>query len=64
VSETAVVRVFCHGDIVAEILPELWLLSRQNVQVEGPLKEERVRDMAVFTPKRPGFSVTRKADAP
>ena len=62
VSETAVVRVFCHGDIVAEILPELWLLSRQAVQVEGPLKEERIRDMAVFTPKNPQFMAGRKAE--
>ncbi|HZU24159.1 MAG TPA: diadenylate cyclase [Bryobacteraceae bacterium] len=53
VSEAAVVRVFCHGDIVAEILPELWLLSRQSLQVGGQMKQERVGDMAVFTPRTP-----------
>jgi diadenylate cyclase len=51
VSETAVVRVFCHGAIVAEILPELWLLSRHATQLGGAVKQERVGDLAVFTPR-------------
>jgi DNA integrity scanning protein DisA with diadenylate cyclase activity len=51
VSESSVVRTFCHGSLVAEIIPELWLLSRGNVQVRGPVTEERVRDLAVITPK-------------
>jgi hypothetical protein len=50
------VRVFCHGKIVAEILPELWLLSRNSPQVAGPMKQERVGDMAVFTPRTPPAS--------
>lgn len=32
VSESALVRVFADGDLIAEALPELWLLSRRNVQ--------------------------------
>lgn len=53
VSEAAMVRVFCHGDIVAEILPELWLMNRQSMQAGGRMKQERVGDMAVFTPRIP-----------
>jgi hypothetical protein len=49
------VRVFCHGKLVAEIIPELWLLSRGNVHLQGPITEERIRDLAVITPK-PDFS--------
>jgi diadenylate cyclase len=55
VSESSVVRLFCHGGMVAEIIPELWLLSRGSVQLRGPVSEERIRDLAVITPqRRPG----------
>jgi diadenylate cyclase len=55
VSESSVVRIFCHGAMVAEIIPELWLLSRGSVQMRGPVAEERIRDLAVITPqRRPG----------
>jgi len=50
-----VVRVFCHGKLVAEIIPELWLLNRGNVHVRGAVTEERIRDLAVITAK-PDFS--------
>lgn len=52
VSESSVVRVFCHGTMVAEIIPELWLLSRSSVQMRGPISEEHIRDLAVITPQR------------
>ncbi len=52
VSESSVVRIFCHGAMVAEIIPELWLMSRGSVQMRGPVSEERVRDLAVITPQR------------
>ena len=52
VSESSVVRVFCHGKMVGEIIPELWLLSRHEVRMEGPLATENVGDMAVFTRRR------------
>ena len=55
VSESSVVRVFCHGKLVAEIIPELWLLSRGNIHLQGPITEERIRDLAVITAK-PDFS--------
>jgi diadenylate cyclase len=51
VSESSTVRLFCHGKLVAEIIPELWLLSRHNVQLAGPIKEEHFHDLAVITPK-------------
>jgi diadenylate cyclase len=57
VSESATVRVFCHGKMVGEIIPELWLLNRQNQKTSATLKRENVGDMAVITPTRPAWSV-------
>jgi DNA integrity scanning protein DisA with diadenylate cyclase activity len=34
VSESAVVRVFCQGDLIAELTPELWLI-RRYVQLQA-----------------------------
>ncbi len=48
VSESALVRVFDGGQLIAEVLPELWLLSRYNVQLRAPFSEEHVRDLAVL----------------
>jgi diadenylate cyclase len=48
VSESALVRVFDDGKLIAEVLPELWLLSRYSVQLRTPFSEERFRDLAVL----------------
>ncbi len=51
VSESAMVRVFDDGELVAEIIPELWLMDHYNVQLAAPYKEELVGDLAVLTAK-------------
>ncbi len=56
VSEAAIVRVFCHGDMVGEILPEVWMMNRYNTQLKGAVQEEHVSDLAVLTPRTPGGS--------
>lgn len=56
VSQSSVVRLFCHGDLVAEILPELWMLNRHQANLKGAVKEERFDDMAVVTPRFPRAS--------
>jgi len=48
VSESSMVRVFDDGKMVAEIIPELWLMDRYNVQLQTPYKEERQGDLAVL----------------
>jgi len=60
VSESATVRVFCHGKMVGEIIPELWLLSRREVQMPGTVSQEHVGDMAVITPETPAWGVQTK----
>jgi diadenylate cyclase len=51
VSESSMVRVFDDGKLVAEIIPELWLMDHYNVQLSKPYEEERVGDLAVLTAK-------------
>ncbi|HEY8184810.1 MAG TPA: diadenylate cyclase [Pyrinomonadaceae bacterium] len=51
VSESSMVRVFDDGKLVAEIIPELWLMDHYNVQLSTPYQEERVGDLAVLTAK-------------
>lgn len=52
VSESSVVRLFCHGQLVGEIIPELWLMDRA-AQLQGPVKKETFGDLTVLTPSRP-----------
>jgi diadenylate cyclase len=52
VSESSVVRLFCHGQLIGEIVPELWMLKRYDFQVGGPIMKETVGDLTVLTPRR------------
>ena len=36
VSESSLVRVFDNGELVSEVIPELWMLRRFSTQVSGP----------------------------
>ena len=36
VSESSLVRVFDNGELVSEVIPELWMLRRFSTQVTGP----------------------------
>ena len=49
VSESAVVRVFHKGRLIAEILPELWLLTSRRTELHGDVQEQR-GDVTVVTP--------------
>ena len=49
VSESAVVRLFCHGKLVGEIIPELWMIDR-TAQLRGPVKKETFGELTVLTP--------------
>src|SRR5437016_903764 len=52
VSESAVVRLFCHGALIGEIIPELWMMKRYDFQSGGKLVKETVGDLAVITPRQ------------
>jgi hypothetical protein len=49
VSESAVVRVFQRGELIAEIIPEIWLFGRHmQTLLRGRVKEQHVQDLAIF----------------
>ena len=61
VSESSVVRLFCHGHLIGEIIPELWMMKRYDFQADGPVVKETIGDLAVITPRlRRGASVTAR----
>ena len=49
VSESSVVRLFCHGQLVGEIIPELWMMEHA-AHLRGTVKREQVGDLTVLTP--------------
>jgi diadenylate cyclase len=53
VSESSVVRLFCHGTLVAEIIPELWMIDRA-AHLRGLVKKEEIGQLTVLTPRFPG----------
>lgn len=49
VSESSIVRVFDDGEIIAEILPELWLLRNSSLHLSQPYTRHADHDMSIFT---------------
>ena len=47
VSTSSVVRVFARGQIVAEIIPEIWMLSRESIQIEGSYVESKIGGLQI-----------------
>ena len=57
VSESSVVRLFCHGTLVGEIIPELWMIGR-SVQGRSLTKKETFGELTVLTPgASPGMTM-------
>lgn len=48
VSESSMVRMFDDGDLISEIIPELWMFNDYNTRVEGQTFTRRGDDMAVI----------------
>jgi diadenylate cyclase len=44
VSESSIVRVFNKGDLIFEVIPEVWLMRRYSLQLEGAALERLERD--------------------
>ena len=51
VSESSIVRIFSDGRLVTEIIPEIWLFSKESIKITGPRREEKVADLRVVTVK-------------
>src|SRR6202043_1020625 len=49
VSESSVVRLFCHGSLVGEIIPELWMMEHA-AHLRGTVQREQVGELTLLTP--------------
>jgi diadenylate cyclase len=50
VSESSVVRLFCHGSLVGEIIPELWMMEHA-AHLRGTVQREQVGELTLLTPR-------------
>ena len=57
VSESSVVRLFCHGQLVGEIIPELWMID--HAQLHDSVKREQVGELTVLTPNLRPASIAK-----
>ncbi|MFY9842689.1 MAG: diadenylate cyclase [Terriglobales bacterium] len=58
VSESSVVRLFCHGQLVGEIIPELWMMDHAP-HLRGTVKREQVGELTVLTRNRRPASIAK-----
>ena len=49
VSESSIVRVFDNGELISEIIPEIWMMSRHSLHVSGPVRERAEQQIRVVT---------------
>lgn len=47
VSESSVVRLFDNGELMAEIIPELWMMSQYNTHINAPISRSQSDQVAV-----------------
>jgi diadenylate cyclase len=57
VSESSVVRLFCHGQLVGEIIPEIWMMD--HAQLRGTAKREQVGELTILTPNLRPASIAK-----
>jgi len=50
VSESSVVRIFCHGQLVGEIIAEVWMVDHAAQHLRGNVKREQVGELTILTP--------------
>jgi len=48
VSESSVVSLFCHGQLVGEIIPEIWMMDHAHLR--GTVKREQAGELTILTP--------------
>jgi len=59
VSESSVVRLFCHGQLVGEIIPEVWMMDHAHLR--GTVKREQVGELTILTPNLRPASIGKRA---
>ena len=61
VSESSVVRLFCHGQLLGEIIPELWMVDHA-AHLSGTMNREQVGELTILTPSRRQASIASVRD--
>ena len=54
VSESSVVRIFDDGQITAEIIPELWMMSHYRSHMNGPISQHQSHDLTIISREESG----------
>jgi DNA integrity scanning protein DisA with diadenylate cyclase activity len=54
VSESSVVRVFDNGELISEIIPELWMLRHYNLHLSGRYRQRRANQLTVVSKEDEG----------
>jgi diadenylate cyclase len=49
VSESSIVRVFDDGEIISEIIPELWMFARYGTHLAGQVSELKEEDLTIVS---------------
>jgi DNA integrity scanning protein DisA with diadenylate cyclase activity len=49
VSESSIVRVFDDGEIISEIIPELWMFARYSTHLAGQVSELKEEDLTIVS---------------
>jgi diadenylate cyclase len=57
VSESSGVRLFCHGQLVGEIIPEVWMMDHAHLR--GTVKREHVGELTILTPNLRPASIAK-----
>ncbi|HID29909.1 MAG TPA: hypothetical protein EYP19_07890 [Desulfobacterales bacterium] len=53
VSKSSVVRVFSQGQMIGEIVPEIWMLGGGSIQVKGPYVERKTAGLHIVSSELP-----------
>jgi len=61
VSESSVVRIFCHGQLVGEIIPEVWMMDHA-AHLRGTPKREKIGELTILTPNLRQASIASGRD--
>jgi diadenylate cyclase len=49
VSESSIIRVFDDGEIISEIIPELWMFARYSSHLSGQVSERAEEDLTIVS---------------
>jgi DNA integrity scanning protein DisA with diadenylate cyclase activity len=63
VSESSVVRIFHRGKMVAEIIPEIWMLGQESIPLEEPYVERKTAGLRIVASECQDQADNGKSDA-